>query len=86
MIVCHCNVILRAEVEDAARQILAADPGASLEPQSIYRAIQKRGRCCSCFPSVARIVSELLTQAMNEVDGAAILSASPLKSLVPKDG
>lgn len=85
MIVCHCNVILRKEIQEAARSILARDPAGGLEPQQIYRELQKRGRCCSCFPTVAAIVDDLLASAMNDVDGVEMSSASPLKTLMPKD-
>lgn len=85
MIVCHCNVILRQEVREAVRSILARDPGAPLAPQSIYRELQHRGRCCSCFPTVAAIVTELLSDAMHEIDGVALAASSSLKQLMPKD-
>lgn len=75
MIVCHCNVILRAEIQDTVRTILSADPSAPLEPQYIYRELQKRGRCCSCFPSVETIVTELLEDAMSDIDGVEALVA-----------
>ncbi|GAB5375658.1 MAG: hypothetical protein AcusKO_21200 [Acuticoccus sp.] len=85
MIVCHCNVILKREIQEAVRSLLARDPSASLEPQYVYKELQKRGRCCSCFPSVAAIVSDLLADAMNDVDGVELSPASPLKQLMPKD-
>lgn len=85
MIVCHCNVILRREVQDTVRRLLAADASAPLEPQHIYRELQKRGRCCSCFPTVTSIVSQLLADAMKEVDATALGRVSPLEELLPKD-
>jgi len=85
VIVCHCNVILKREIEDAVRSILGRDPGASLEPQLVYFELQKRGRCCSCFPTVAAIVEDLLADAMNDVQGVDLASASPLRQLMSKD-
>lgn len=85
MIVCHCNVIKRAEVESAMRRLLAEDPSAPLEPQYIYKELQKRGRCCSCFPIVREIVEKLLIDAMKEIDGIPSASASRLRTLLPKD-
>lgn len=84
MIVCHCNVILRDEIRRAARRILAADPSGSLEPQSIYRELQKKGRCCSCFPTVAALVTELLGEALHEVDNAGLSAASPAARVMSK--
>ncbi|MBJ3774600.1 (2Fe-2S)-binding protein [Acuticoccus mangrovi] len=85
MIVCHCNVIVKAEIEDAVRRILAEDPAGRLEPQYVYRELQKRGRCCGCFPSVNRIVDELLAEAMKEVDGTTFGRVSMGGHLLPKD-
>lgn len=68
MIVCQCNVIKRHEIRDAVSAILAADPSGRLEPQYIYRELQKRGRCCSCFPLVASIVEEMLEEALHAVE------------------
>ncbi|RAI00711.1 (2Fe-2S)-binding protein [Acuticoccus sediminis] len=70
MIVCHCNVIKRAEVQAVIRQIMADDPTQALEPHCIYRVLNKRGRCCCCFPTVCRIVDDMLADA---VTGAAVL-------------
>ncbi|MEM6761384.1 MAG: hypothetical protein AAF615_00775 [Pseudomonadota bacterium] len=63
MIVCHCNVILRAEILTVAETLLAADPGAPLEPRHIYRELEKRGRCCGCYPTVMKIIDDFLTAA-----------------------
>lgn len=86
MIVCHCNVILKRDIEDAVRRLLAADPGAPLEPAHVYRELQKRGRCCGCFPTVRSIVREVLEDALREVDAAAVVRLSPLRKLLPEDG
>ncbi|WP_075222856.1 (2Fe-2S)-binding protein [Acuticoccus yangtzensis] len=72
MIVCHCNIIKRNDIREAVHAILAADPSGRLEPQYIYRELQKRGRCCSCFPLVASIVDEMLAEAMTLVDSPAL--------------
>jgi bacterioferritin-associated ferredoxin len=86
VIVCHCNVILKREIEGAVRSLLAADPSAPLEPQHVYRELEKRGRCCGCFPTVTAIVSQLLTNALKEVDATALGRVSPLEELLPKEG
>lgn len=63
MIVCHCNVIKRAEIESSIRELLAEDPSACLRPQSVYKMLQKRGKCCGCFPQVESIVETVLKSA-----------------------
>ncbi len=75
MIVCHCNVIARRQIEDAVREILARDAGAPLNPQHIYRELGKRGKCCGCFPQVERVVEQMLAAALQE-DGAPLVDAA----------
>lgn len=72
MIVCHCNVIRRAEVRAVIRQILIDDPWTTPEPHCIYRRMNKSGRCCCCFPTVCRIVEDVLSDLMNEVASVAL--------------
>ncbi|WP_226583413.1 (2Fe-2S)-binding protein [Acuticoccus sediminis] len=79
MIVCQCNVIKRNEIRSAVFSILAADPSGRLEPQYIYRELQKRGRCCSCFPLVASIVEEMLNEATKAID-SPIFNGAPAKA------
>ena len=85
MIVCHCNVIADTEIEAAVRAILARDPGAPLEPQWVYRELQKRGRCCGCFPQVERLVANLLASAMAGIDSDALSAESARVSTEAKD-
>lgn len=75
MIVCQCNIIKRNDIRDAVRSILAADPAGRLEPQYVYRELQKRGRCCSCFPLVASIVEDMLQEATHGIDHAVFGTA-----------
>ncbi|WP_108661804.1 (2Fe-2S)-binding protein [Acuticoccus kandeliae] len=82
MIVCHCNVIKRNEIRDSVRRILAEDPSGRLEPQYIYRELQKRGRCCSCFPTVNAIVEELFAESMKDMDP---VSLSAIGERISKD-
>ncbi|UOM37204.1 bacterioferritin-associated ferredoxin [Acuticoccus sp. I52.16.1] len=77
MIVCHCNIIKRTEIREAVRSILAADPSGRLEPQYVYRELQKRGRCCSCFPLVSSIVEEMLQEAMHEIENPVFGARAP---------
>ncbi|XWN29616.1 MAG: hypothetical protein ROR55_19235 [Devosia sp.] len=85
MIICHCNVILRQEIESAVCRILADDPAGRLEPQFVYRELERRGRCCGCFPTVERIVDEVLTSALSGVDETTFSITSPEPDLIPRD-
>jgi bacterioferritin-associated ferredoxin len=86
MIVCHCNFITRADIEGAVREILAEDPSARLEPQFVYARLQRKGKCCGCFPQAESVIADYLTAAMKEVDGAGLAAVSPLERLIPKEG
>jgi len=86
MIVCHCNFITRADIESAVREILAEDPSARLEPQFVYARLQKRGKCCGCFPQAEAVISDYLGAALKEVDGAGFGAVPSLEKLMPKEG
>lgn len=58
MIVCHCNVISRREIEEVVDRLLADDPYCVITPGRIYHRLGKRGRCCNCFPLVVQILVE----------------------------
>lgn len=84
MIICHCNVIKRDEIVEAIRELLAEDPSVSLEPQSIYKALSHRGKCCGCFPVVKSVVEMVLNNAISERElvaraGAPVELGSGLK-------
>lgn len=68
MIVCHCNVIVKAEVEASVRELLAEDPSACLAPQTVYKRLMKRGRCCGCFPTVNDIIETVLNSAISSAE------------------
>jgi hypothetical protein len=56
MLVCHCNLITQKEIEATIVELLDADPWQLIVPAKVYHAIQKRGRCCGCFPSVVETI------------------------------
>lgn len=85
LIVCHCKVVKRAQIVEAVRDLLAADPSAPLEPQHVYKELQRRGRCYGCFPTVRSIVVEILEGAMLDVEGADVLTTWTRKHLMRKD-
>lgn len=57
MIVCHCNVISRADIETTVDELLAEDPLRLLTPGLVYMTMGKRGRCCGCFPSAIEVIT-----------------------------
>lgn len=58
MIVCHCNVLKRNQIEEAIVELLDADPWRLIVPVQVYHAMNRRGRCCGCFPDVADLIVE----------------------------
>lgn len=58
MIVCHCNVLKRNQIEETIVDFLDADPWRLIVPVQIYHAMNKRGRCCGCFPDVVDLIIE----------------------------
>ena len=56
MLVCHCNLISEKEIEEAIIDLLEADPWQLIVPAKVYHSLQKRGRCCGCFPNVVETI------------------------------
>ncbi len=56
MLVCHCNLITEKEIEEAIHQLLERDPWGLIVPAKVYHWLQKRGRCCGCFPNVVETI------------------------------
>lgn len=56
MLICSCNLIAKQEVEETIRGFLADDPWTVITPSRVYHAMEKRGRCCGCFPNVINII------------------------------
>ena len=56
MLVCHCNLITEKEIEEAILQLLERDPWGLIVPAKVYHWLQKRGRCCGCFPNVVETI------------------------------
>jgi hypothetical protein len=62
MIVCHCNVITKADIVSVIETMLTDDAWQLIVPLKVYHALEKRGRCCGCFPGVINIIIETTTQ------------------------
>jgi BFD-like [2Fe-2S] binding domain. len=56
MIVCSCNYITESEIVAVIEEMLADDPWHLIVPGRVYRAMEKRGKCCGCFPNVVDII------------------------------
>ncbi len=56
MLVCHCNLITEKEIEETIIDLLEQDPWNLIVPAKVYHTLQKRGRCCGCFPNVVETI------------------------------
>lgn len=56
MLVCSCNYITDREIKDVINGLLDDDCWQLIVPSKVYHAMQKRGRCCGCFPNVVDII------------------------------
>jgi bacterioferritin-associated ferredoxin len=65
MIVCHCNYITDEDVAAAVVEMLDQDAWQLIVPGKVYRALERRGKCCSCFPNVVEIIVDTV-QAYHE--------------------
>lgn len=65
MIVCSCNFITDRDIEAVIRELLAEDPWRLVVPVQIYRLLEKRGKCCGCFPNVVSIILRV-TEAVHD--------------------
>jgi hypothetical protein len=67
MIVCSCNFITDHDIEDAIRELLGEDPWRLVVPVQVYHWLEKRGKCCGCFPNVVAIILRVTEQVHNEI-------------------
>lgn len=58
MLVCQCNVISRRDIVSTIQDFLAEDEWQFITPLKVYHSLNKRGRCCGCFPNVVDIIVE----------------------------
>ncbi|MCM2294341.1 (2Fe-2S)-binding protein [Allorhizobium sp. BGMRC 0089] len=56
MLVCSCNYITDKEIRDVITEMLDQDCWQLIVPAKVYHAMEKRGRCCGCFPNVVDII------------------------------
>ncbi|WP_415926483.1 bacterioferritin-associated ferredoxin [Neorhizobium phenanthreniclasticum] len=56
MLVCSCNYITDREIRDVIIELLNEDCWQLIVPAKVYHAMDKRGRCCGCFPNVVDLI------------------------------
>jgi hypothetical protein len=56
MMVCSCNIITDKDIREVIISLLDQDCWQLIVPGKVYHAMQKRGRCCGCFPNVVDII------------------------------
>lgn len=56
MLVCSCNFITDKDIQDTIIAMLDEDCWQLIVPAKVYHAMEKRGRCCGCFPNVVDII------------------------------
>lgn len=56
MMVCSCNVITDKDIREVIISLLDEDCWQLIVPGKVYHAMNKRGRCCGCFPNVVDII------------------------------
>ena len=62
VIICSCNLISKTEIEAVIMGLLSRDPWHFITPDLVYSALRKQGKCCGCFPGVARIIRQTTHQ------------------------
>ena len=56
MLVCSCNYITDKEIKAVINEMLDEDCWQLIVPAKVYHAMNKRGRCCGCFPNVVDLI------------------------------
>ncbi|HWK68386.1 MAG TPA: (2Fe-2S)-binding protein [Rhizobiaceae bacterium] len=76
MLICHCNLITQKEIEDTIIHLLDKDPWTLIVPAKVYHTLQKRGRCCGCFPNVVETIIRVTEEyhARSEAGGEDVVS------------
>ncbi len=76
MLICHCNLITEKEIEDTIIELLRSDPWQLIVPAKVYHTLQKRGRCCGCFPNVVETIIRVTEayHASASADGNDVVS------------
>ena len=76
MLICHCNVITEREIEQTILDMLEEDAWQLIVPAKVYHRLQKRGRCCGCFPNVVETIIRVTENyhTRSEASGVDVVS------------
>jgi bacterioferritin-associated ferredoxin len=58
MINCSCNVLTKARILAAARELAALEPDRPITPGRLFRALGARPRCGTCFSLIRTMIAE----------------------------
>lgn len=56
MIVCQCNIITENDIKSVVDEFLAKDAWQVITVGMVYHAMEKRGKCCGCFPNAIAVI------------------------------
>lgn len=56
MIVCQCNIITENDIKSVVHDFLASDAWQLITVGMVYHAMEKRGKCCGCFPNAIAVI------------------------------
>lgn len=75
MMVCSCNLITDKDIKEVITSLLDEDCWQLIVPGKVYHAMQKRGRCCGCFPNVVDLIVKTTEEyhAVRETQGAEVV-------------
>ena len=76
MIVCSCNVIKKAEIEEVVHGFLEDDAWQLVTIGMVYRAMAMRGKCCGCFPNAISII-------VDAVESWHLVNNTPSAKIIP---
>jgi len=84
MLICSCNVIDQKQIEETVWAMLEKDCWQLIVPGKVFREMEKRGRCCGCFPNVLETiieVTELYHREHNQDENASISHLDRVRAL-----
>lgn len=59
MIICHCNQLTKAQLDQSISALLAinsGDPKRKIKPQAVHANLGCRSRCCGCYPELKKMI------------------------------
>ncbi len=89
MLVCSCNFITEKDIEEVVVELLDEDCWRLIVPGTVYNAMNKKGRCCGCFPNVVETIIRVTEEyhlRRNHMDENVIQFMDRVRSLRDKFG